>query len=242
VPPDGHVERHVVAIGGGGFSDDEPRALDDFVLGLTGKERPRVCFVPTASGDSETYVSKFLAAFVGARSEASHLRLFRRDDRDLRETLLSQDVLYVGGGNTANLLAVWRAHGVDRILREAWERGVVLCGVSAGGMCWFEGGVTDSLGPALGPLRDGLGFLAGSFTPHYDGEERRRRVLHAQVASGFPGGHACDDGAALHFVGTRLAEAVSSRPAARAYRVERADGRVVETALPTRFLGGPPRT
>ncbi len=229
--------RRIVAMGGGGFSmEPENPALDDYVLGLTGKATPRVCFVPTASGDSERYVANFRAAFPPARAEASHLALFARDGRDPREVLLAQDVVYVGGGNTANLLAIWRLHGVDRALREAWEAGVLLCGLSAGSLCWFECGTTDSFGPSLQPMRDGLGFLPGSHCPHYDGEVERRPLYHRLVAQGLPSGYAADDGAALLFEGTRLVEVVSSRPSARAYRVERAGGRVVETALPTRYL------
>jgi len=231
--------RHIVALGGGGFSMEPANLLlDDYVLALTGKPRPRVLFVPTASGDSPGYVERFLAAFPAARADASWLGLFNRDDGDLRARVLAQDVVYVGGGNTANLLVVWRLHGLDVILREAWEKGVVLAGVSAGALCWFEGGTTDSFGPALAPLRDGLAFLAGSFSPHYDGEVRRRATHHAAILAGLPDGLAADDGAAIHFVGTRVHEAVASGPNAKAYRLDRRGDGVSETALPTRFLGG----
>ena len=231
--------KQIVAMGGGGFSmePDNP-LLDDFILGLTGKLRPKVCFVPTATGDSESYVQKFYDAFPAERAEASHLALFHRTVRDLRAFVLSQDVIYVGGGNTASLLAVWRAHGLDVILREAWEAGVVLCGVSAGALCWFEGGTTDSFGDGLAPLQDGLGFLAGSGCPHYDGEAERRPLYQKLVRDGvLPNGLAADDSAGLYFAGTELVEAVSSVPNARAYRVERHGDAVIETPLPTRFLG-----
>jgi len=151
---------------------------------------------------------------------------------DLRELALSHDAILVRGGNTANMLAVWRVHGFDRILREAWESGVVLCGWSAGMICWFEAGVTDSFGPQLEGLRDGLGFLPGSACPHYDGEERRRPVYRRLVADGFPPGLALDDVAAARFDGTELVEVVASAPSARGYRVETAG----ETALETRLL------
>jgi dipeptidase E len=232
---------HIVAMGGGGFSvsPDDP-LLDDFILGLAGRSgdrgRPRICFVPMASGDAPLYVRNFYDAFAG-RTEASWLPLFERDSRDLRAFLLAQDVVYVGGGNTENMLAIWRLHGVDAILREAWDRGVVLAGLSAGSLCWFESGVTDSFGPGLAPLRDGLGFLPGSHCPHYDGETLRRPSYHDLVANGLAGGYAADDGAALHFVGAELAEVVTSRPTAGAYRVTVVDGRVVETRLPSRYLG-----
>ena len=163
--------------------------LDDHVLELGraggGRERPRVCFVPTASGDSAEYIAGFYAAFA-RRSEASHLALFARTVVDIEAMLLDQDVVYVGGGNTVNMLAVWRVHGVDRALRRAWESGVVMAGVSAGAICWFEGGTTDSFGPDLAGLSDGLGFLPGSFSPHYDGEPGRRPLFRRLVGGGGP--------------------------------------------------------
>jgi dipeptidase E len=230
--------KHIIALGGGGFSmEPENPLLDDFILSLTGKARPRVCFVPTASGDAAGYMHRFDAAFPRERADASHLTLFPRTVSDLRAYVLSQDVVYVGGGSTANMLAVWRVHGLDRILREAWESGIVLCGVSAGALCWFEGGSTDSFGNGVAPLYDGLGFLPGSVCPHYDGEPERRPTYPQFVAAGLPDGYGVDDGAGLHFVGTELAEAVSSRPQACAYRVKRLGDTVTETPLPTRFLG-----
>src|SRR5439155_6484547 len=164
--------------------------------------------------------------------ELTDLSFYPWPPGDLRELALGSDVILVCGGNTANMLAVWRLHGFDRILREAWEAGIVLCGWSAGMICWFEAGVTDSFGPQLAGMRDGLGFLPGSACPHYDGEERRRPVYRELVADGFPAGYAADDGVGLHFVGTELAEVVSARPGAQAYRV----GSSGETALPTRSL------
>jgi peptidase E len=136
------------------------------------------------------------------------------------------------------MLAIWRLHGVDAILREAWEGGVVMAGLSAGSLCWFEAGSTDSFGPGLAPIEDGLGLLPGSHCPHYDGEALRRPSYQRLVAEGLSAGVAADDGAALHYVGTGLAEVVTSRPGAGAYRVERVDGQVVETKLPSRYLGG----
>jgi dipeptidase E len=232
------IERHIVAMGGGGFSmEPENPLLDDFVLRLTGKRRPRVCFVPTAGGDSDGYIGRFYAAFgAGDRAIPSHLGLFARKVVDIRSFLLAQDVIYVGGGNTANMLAVWRVHGVDTILLRAWAVGVVLCGVSAGAICWFESGVTDSYGP-LAALNDGLGLLPGSVCPHYDGEAQRRPTYHSLIGRGkLGGGYAADDGAALHFVGRRLAEVVTSRPEAGAYRLKKVKGKVVETRLQTRYL------
>jgi dipeptidase E len=230
------MERHVVALGGGGFTTGDDPGLDDFVLRLTGRVRPRVCFLATAQGDAPSYVVDFYDAF-RERAEPSHLELFGRPRRDLRDFLLAQDAIYVGGGNTANMLAVWRVHGVDEVLREAWERGVVLAGMSAGSICWFEAGVTDSFGDELAPMRC-LGFLPGSNCPHYDSEAGRRPTYLRLVGSGeLPAGLAADDGIGLHFAGAELAEAVSARPAAQAYRVERAESGAVETPITLRRLG-----
>jgi peptidase E len=202
--------------------------FEDLILELAG---PRVCFVPTASGDEDWQLVRFYESFAG-RAEASHASFSPWPRDDLREHVLAQDAVYVSGGNTANALAIWRAHGFDAVLREAWERGILMCGWSAGMICWFEAGVTDSFGPQLEGMRDGLGFLPGSACPHYDTEEFRRPVYQELVTNGFPGGLAADDGAALHFVGTELHEVVAVGPEARAYRVERGS----ETPLPVRRL------
>jgi dipeptidase E len=206
-------------MGGGGFMTEQSSPLDDFLLSLSTAARPRVCLIPTPAGDSDRAIAAFFEAFAQRDCEPSCLRLFGAPERPA-EHLAGQDVIYVSGGSTANALALWRLHGVDRVLRDAWERGAVLGGVSAGGNCWFECSVTDSFGPKLGPLHDGLAILSGSFCPHYDSEERRHPVYRELVDEGFPPGYAADDGAALHFVGTELREVVASRPAARAYRVD----------------------
>ncbi len=230
-------DRHIVAIGGGGLGVDagEDRLLDDFVLSLTPHDRPRVCFVPTAGGDALGWVATFYDAFAG-RARPTWLPLFNRRPADPPEKLLDQDVIWVGGGNTANMLAIWRLHGVDELLCEAWQRGIVLAGVSAGAICWFSHGVTDLFGPHLDALDGGLGLIDGSFCPHLDGEPRRRPRLRELLLEGLPGGWAADDGAALHFLGGEPVEAVASRPGATVYRVDARDGEVVETALPTRLL------
>jgi peptidase E len=230
--------RTIIAMGGGGFSmePDNP-LLDDFILSQANAARPRVCFLPTASGDADGYIVGFYTAFAN-RAEASHLRLFYRTREDIEALLLGQDIIYVGGGNTENMLAIWRTHGLDRTLRAAWEAGVVLAGLSAGSICWFEAGTTDSFGPDLDVMTDGLGFLAGSHCPHYDGEAQRRPKYQRLVAEGrLPAGYAADDGAALVFDGTELREVVASRPEATAYRVEAVDGVARETRLTARYLG-----
>ena len=236
-------EPTIVAMGGGGFSmEPDIPLLDDFVLAVSranrGRDRPRVCFLATASGDAPTYIANFYASFA-RKAEATHLPLFVRTGEPIEPFLLEQDVIYVGGGNTENMLAIWRLHGVDRALRRAWDEGVVLTGLSAGSLCWFESGTTDSFGPQLAPFSDGLGFIPGSHAPHYDGEPNRRPHYLRLVGEGaVPAGYAADDGAALVFHGTDLNEVVASRPNARGYRVERApSGDAVETELPTRFLG-----
>ena len=234
---------HIVALGGGGFSMSDGRtALDDFILALARRPRPRVCFIPTASGDSAHYIAKFYRAF-SERCIATDLTLNDppslprrpRCTADLPDFVRSQDVFYVGGGNTAHLLAIWRLHGLDRLLREAWMDGAVLAGISAGMLCWFEAGLTDSFG-GLEPLRDGLGLLAGSACPHYDGEPGRRERYRELVGGGLAPGYAADDNAALHFTGTTLTEVIAERPDASAYRVELDGSEVIETRLPARLL------
>ena len=214
--------RHVVAMGG------HDRALEDYVLELA--RGPKVCFLPTAGGDDPWNIVLFYEQ-LGARSESTHLRLFDVPPRDVRGLLLAQDVIYVGGGNTASMLGAWRAHGIDQILREAWESEIVLCGWSAGANCWFEASVTDSFGPELAGMSEGLGLLAGSFCPHY-GDESRRAVYALLLDQGFPPGYAAEDGVALHFDGSALVEVVSAHEGACGYRVE-AGG---ETALEARVL------
>jgi dipeptidase E len=232
--------RQIVTFGGGGFSMEAGNPLlDEFVLGLTGRERPRVCFLPQASGDADHYLVRFYRAFDAERCVPSHVSLFRRlrAPRDPRTHLLDQDLIYVGGGSIASLMGVWRAHGIDEILREAWRRGVVLCGLSAGSLCWFAEGVSTFHGA---PERvEGLGLLPWSNTVHYSSEPDRREAYHRWLLEGMRPGYAADDGAALHFIGSDVAQVVASREGARAYRVEAIGGRVTTTRLATRFLGDP---
>src|SRR5271169_5039399 len=231
----------IVALGGGGFSmERDGTLLDDYVLSLAGASRPRVCFLPTASGDADHYVVRFYRRF-SSDCEASHVSLFRRDqgtggvEDDLASHLLGQDLIYVGGGNVVSMLGAWRAHGLDTILREAWRRGIVLCGPSAGSLCWFEEALSAFHG-APRPVQ-GLGLLPFSNCVHYDAEPARRAEYHRAVADGMRGGYAADDGVALHFRGTRLQRAVSSNPRAGAYRVAVSGGRIRETRLTVNYLG-----
>ena len=224
------AEPQILALGGLGEDDDSAGRLVRFALGLTGKERPRVCLVPTATNELPEYTVRFYENLSGV-ADCSHVSFFPWPRADLREHVLAQDAIFVSGGNTANLLAIWRAHGFDVIIREAWEQGIVLAGSSAGMICWFEAGVTDSFGPQLEGMRDGLGFLPGSACPHYDGEEQRRPVYTRLVASGFPAGMAADDTVGLHYVGTELREAVTVREGAHAYRVEPGNEIAIEPRL-----------
>ncbi len=204
-------------------------------------ERPRFCFVGTASGDSLNGIAGFYRAFAGSDVCASHLELFTLPNvPDIREHLLGQDVIWVGGGSVANLLAVWRAHGVDEVLRECWEEGVVLAGISAGSICWYAGGPTDSFGRDLRPSPPGLALLPYGNGVHYDSEEQRRPLLHEMVKeSVLPTSHATDDGVGIVYDGTEISEVVADRPGVAAYVVERRDdGSVAETRLEPRLLPG----
>ena len=201
--------------------------LLDYVLGLVPGRR--LLYVPTAAIEDPAATVSWYERLHG-RAEMTPLHFFPWPPAELRELVLSQDIVLVTGGNTANALAVWRAHGFDEILREAWQQGILLTGWSAGMICWFEHGVTDSFGPELAPM-DCLGFLPGSACPHYDGEERRRPVYTQLVTEGLAPGVAADDDVALHYVGTELREVVTSREGAAAYRVEPGDERALETRL-----------
>ncbi|WP_166982741.1 peptidase E [Paramicrobacterium fandaimingii] len=230
----------VVAVGGGGFSmseSDGSSLIDDHILDLTGTTKPRVCFVPTASGDADGYSQRFESAFAG-RAETSVLSLFCHDPWGYTDPsmLLEQDVVYVGGGSTVNLLAVWRLHGLDDLLGEAAANGTVLAGISAGMNCWFDASSTDSYGP-LAPLRDGLGFVTGSACPHYLGELGRREKYQRWVASGeLPGGYAVDDYAAVVFRDGEVVEAISEKTEHPVYRVMRVGDDAVEEPVAVRLL------
>ena len=242
--------RRIVAIGGGGFMmEDGPSLLDDYVMSLAASRRPRVCFLPTASGDADDALAKFYRAYARYPAELAHLAFFRKPRpgaialADLERGLAQQDVIYVGGGNTRSMLAVWRDWGVPQALRNAAANGAVLAGVSAGALCWFEWGASDSAAPGTQstPLRC-LGFLKGSCSPHWGGEAHRRREFHAMVRRGdVPAGYGLSDGAALLFEDGRLAEAVSADAAAGAWRVELTGDRLSERALGVRRLGPAPK-
>jgi peptidase E len=207
--------------------------LTRYVLELAGKPRPKILFVPTASGDATAYLLTFYQAMAGVECEPSHLLLFNRTVDDIDAFVRSQDIVMVGGGNTANMLAIWRLHGVDDALRTAYQSGTVLTGWSAGCICWFEAGITDSFTPELGPLHDGLRLLKGSACPHYDSEERRRPVYTREIAAGLPAGIALEDGVAASYEDEGLVEIVSARNEGRAFRVDAQE----ERPLALRVLG-----
>jgi peptidase E len=208
-----------VVLLGGGFSDQEYLDLDEFLLDSHPAARPRVCFVPTASGDSKGYVERFYDGLSGLHCERTHLELFRRSVTDLDGFLEEQDIVYVGGGNTANMLHIWRLHGLDSALRRAYARGIVLSGISAGSACWFEACLTDSFG-TLEPLNDGLGLLPGSFCPHYNSEVERPAAFAEAIAAGaLPHGHALDDGAAVRYRNEEVEEVYRCASSARLHTV-----------------------
>jgi peptidase E len=231
--------RLIFAMGGGGFTAEPNNPLlDDFVLALAHTNKPRILFLPTASGDTTAQISAFRARFDDRWCVPEHLSLFRLREakRPLEETVLDQHIVYVGGGSMRNMLAIWQAHGLDLLLLEAWRRGAVLAGLSAGAMCWFQGGVTCSSGPPQAIA--GLGVLEGSLTVHADGEPERLPVWLSSVRDGrLPGGWALDDGVGLLFRGARVGRVVSSRPGARAERVDAIAGELVRDRLVPELLG-----
>ena len=219
--------------------EPENLLLDSYLIKLSASERPKVCFVGTASGDSDSYQNRFYEAMKQFAVEASHLSLFKPPAGSLEQFVLSKDILYVGGGNTRNLMALWKEWGLDTILRKAYYSGIVMAGISAGSLCWFEEGVTDSITGKLTKISC-LGLLAGSNCPHYDGESERRPAYQQLVAGGMKSGIACDDGVAAYFVNEQLVELVSSRPDAMGYHVENIAGKAIETAIRPRYLGKRP--
>jgi peptidase E len=236
-------QRHVLAIGGLGGADPAPSSqvprLIGYALELSGRQAPRVCLINTPMGDDPRILVWLYSLLSATAARVTHLELFPMPNvEDPADLLLSQDVIFVGGGSVANMMAVWRVHELDRILGIAYQAGIVLSGVSAGAICWFEGGTTDSFGIKLRPFTAGLGLLQGSYCPHYSSEPARRPAFASLVADGtLPAGLACDDGAAAHFADETLAEVVADRPEAGGYRVEPdGSGGPAETPLPARLL------
>jgi dipeptidase E len=230
------TQRQIIAIGGGGFyRDPENLGLERYIIKQTGAAEARVAFVPTASAEPDNYLVSFYTAFLKLGCRPSHLSFFKRTP-DLRSYLLNQDVIFIGGGNTKSMLAVWRDWGVPEILREAWESGIVLAGVSAGAICWFDQGVTDSWAGELRFL-ECLGVLPGSCCPHYDGEVDRRPAYHRLLANGaIAAGIAIEDWTAVHFIGTEIHRVIAVKAGARAYSLRVVYGSVQEVPLPVEYL------
>ena len=232
----------IFAMGGGGFTMEPANpALDDFILSLSRRPDPHVLFLPTASGDPTAQIVAFQERFGDRPCRAEHLSLFRLhgSSRSLEDVVAEADVVYVGGGSMRNLMAIWRAHGIDALLTRAWRRGAVLAGLSAGAMCWMDGGVTRSGGPP--EVIAGLGLLPGSLTVHADGEPERLPVwLEAVRQGGLPGGWAADDGVGLLFEDRRLVLVVSSRTGAQALRCDAVDGELVRRRIEPELLGAGP--
>lgn len=217
--------------------EPENPLLDNYLLAQSSKDRPSVCFLPHATDNAQGQTVAFFKAYASLRANPTYLSLFAAHTADIEGYLMEQDIIYVGGGNTRSMLALWREWGLDDILRRAGENGTILAGVSAGANCWFDACSTDSIPGTLSVLA-GMGYLTGSFTPHYDGEAQRRPTLHRMlIENEIPAGWAADDGAAIHFVDGQPVRQVASRPGARVYRMEARDGEVSEVPSPTDFLG-----
>lgn len=216
--------------------EPENPALDQYIVNQSGVDRPKIAFLSQASGEGRDYIINFFKAFTALDCRPSHLSLFAPHTADIENYLMEQNIIYVGGGNTKSMLALWREWGIDHILRQAGDNGTILAGISAGSICWFDRGLTDSIPGKLTGLPC-MGYLSGSCSPHYDGEPGRRPSFQALIGSGeLPAGVAFDDSAAGHYVDGVLKTVISSKPDAKGYRVERVNGQAVETVLETHYL------
>lgn len=227
------MQRQIIALGGGGFSDEPNNPLlDDYILNQSAKTNPKICFIGTASGDAFDYIKNFYRHFKQKDCIPVHLSLFQGHTNEIEEFILGQDILFVGGGNTRNLLVLWKEWGLDLIIKKAYAQGTILAGISAGSICWFEEGLTDSIPNQLNKL-DCLGILEGSNCPHFDGEPARQSVYKGKIANGeMKGGIACDDGVALHFMNEKLKKVVSSRANKYAFQYEMKDALIEKVITP----------
>ena len=222
------MNKQIIAIGGGGFGrDPSKRIIEQYILDQSAQEKPNICFIPTATGDNEAYKVNFYSAFSYLNCTPVHLDFFKRTP-NLQKLIEAQDIIYVGGGNTKSMLAVWKDWGLEKILKDAYERGVIMCGVSAGAICWFEKGITDSWEDEL-YIMDCLGFIDGNCCPHYDEEEARRPSLHKFIEQGnLSSCYAIDGGCALHFIDGKVHLAVAFDQNKNSYTVDKPDDKVVE--------------
>lgn len=214
------MKTQIIAMGGSTmYARDEKFLLEKYILEQSPKENPRICFLPTATGDADQSIVRFYEVFAHFQCQRTHLSLFN-PPKEYESILMQQDVIYVSGGNTRNLLALWRTWGLDKILYNAWQKGVVLAGYSAGAICWFEEGVSDYIPSELNRL-EALGFLTGSHCPHYNSESNRRpRYQELVAAKQIKPGIAADDGVGLHYIDAQLARIVSATTAGRAYQLK----------------------
>ncbi len=229
-------KRQIIAIGGGGFNKNgkslsDNISLEQYILNQTNNKNPKICFIPTASGESQAYIVNFYQEFSKLTCKPSHLSLFKPPTADLASFILEHDAIFVGGGNTKSMLALWKEWGIDQYLRKAWEHGIVLAGVSAGSICWFEQGITDSI-PGNLTVINALGFLEGSNCPHYDEEKERKPAYHRFMREDkISAGIAIDDNVAVHFVNNKIFKIIKSNPHAHAYHVVKEDGIIQEKQL-----------
>ena len=228
----------IIALGGGGFSmEPNNLLLDRYILRQSSSTTPKVCFLPTASGDSDQYITRFYTAFTQLDCHPSHLSLFRPPNQGPAAYLKKQDIIYVGGGSTFNLVTLLKAWKLDVVIKELWQQGTILCGLSAGSICWFEEGLSDSVLPGSYARIEGLGLLPGSHCPHYDGENKRRPSYQQHIQSGkLSEGIAADDGVALHYYGRSLEKTISSRAQAKAYRVFAKNNKIKEESIQPQYL------
>jgi dipeptidase E len=230
-------QKQIIAMGGGGFTMEPGNPLlDEYVLSQSPSENPRICFLPTASGDNEEYIRMYYDYFRTQRCIPSHLALGEPQTPHLENFLLEQDIIYVGGGHTTRMLTLWKIYGLDVILKKAWEQGILLAGVSSGCACWFEEAVTDSVPDTLSPEKC-LGFLKGSSCSHFDNPERRPTFHQLIRTCRIPDGIGVDNFAALHFLDDQIDKIVTSRPGPSAYMVKKKGERTVEQKLNPVFLG-----
>tara|TARA_B100001142_G_scaffold289563_1_gene306448 strand:+ start:457 stop:1221 length:765 start_codon:yes stop_codon:yes gene_type:complete len=231
------IKKQIIALGGGGVGTDNLNtALDKYKLQASGKTKPKIAFIPTAVGDSAFAIERFYRAFNNNIAEPSHLPLFNRDERNLENYLLDQDIIEVSGGNTLNMLSIWENHGIDKILEKAWDQGIILTGASAGMICWFESSVTDSYGP-LKELKTGLGFLKGSACPHFDGEIHRRPIYENLIKSKtLPPGIALDDYVAAHYINEKLHKLVTPKKGSKGYLLDLEDNKINEKVIDPHIL------
>ena len=229
--------RQIVALGGGMFSmEPDNGLLDKYILDLVPKERPKICFMGTASHDGKEYLDMFHNFFKNQQCEPSHLSL-THPPKDIEAFIMDKDIIHVGGGNTTLIIDTWKKFGVDKIMKKAWEDGIILTGMSAGAICWFDDGITN---PSPGVLTrlPCLGLLNGSFCPHYDDRAELKSAFHKLILEGvIEEGFGVEDGAAVHFVGNEPIRVVTSRPGVTAYKVRKIRNKIVETAMKPVYLG-----